>query len=169
MLDGYAGRHQVVPGPAARRAEDEGRACAQEHGLTAAEAVAGEYGAPAPGRRPGWQQARRLAQAGTVTIVHVVRWPACIAPENAGTARHRETRRPRDHGVRVRCTWPPLARRTQHRRTAVTGPRPHPSRCLCPVRRGARRWEACGGPGEKHAVTSRPVTGRRPLETGPSP
>ncbi|EPD89541.1 hypothetical protein HMPREF1486_06483 [Streptomyces sp. HPH0547] len=79
--------------------------------------MAGEYGEPDPTRRPGWQQARRLAQAGTATIVHVVRWPACIAPENARTARHRAARWPRDHGVRVRSTWaPPAAPNTKRPR-----------------------------------------------------
>lgn len=103
-----ADRNKLVPGLAARRAEDEGRAYAQEHGLTVTELVADAYGEPDPARRPGWQQVRRLAQAGTVTAV-LARWPACIAPESNRDARHRETRWLRDHGVRVRYTWAPLA------------------------------------------------------------
>ncbi|MBD0711158.1 MULTISPECIES: hypothetical protein [unclassified Streptomyces] len=103
-----ADRGTLVPGLAARRAHDEGRAFAREHGLTIAEVVTDEYGEPDPARRHGWQRVRELARTGAVADV-LVRWPTAIAPESAPDLRHRETSWLREQGVRLRYTWAPLA------------------------------------------------------------
>ncbi|MDK1475346.1 hypothetical protein QNO07_18300 [Streptomyces sp. 549] len=101
-------RGSLVPTPAARRAREEGHAFARERGLTITEVVTDRYGEPDPRRREGWQRVRELAEAGTVATV-LVRWPAAIAPESSSGCRHRETVWLREHGVRVRYTWAPLA------------------------------------------------------------
>ncbi|MCX5142615.1 MULTISPECIES: hypothetical protein [unclassified Streptomyces] len=100
-----------MPGEAAQRAQTEGRAFAQERGLTIAEVVTDTYGEPDPGRRRGWRRVRQLAQTGHVTAV-LVRWPSAIAPESARELRHREAAWLHDRGVRVRYTWAPLSSRT---------------------------------------------------------
>ncbi|MDV9187661.1 hypothetical protein R6L23_05400 [Streptomyces sp. SR27] len=105
-----ADRGTLMPGLAARRAEQEGRAVAQDCGLAITEVVTDEYGEPDPTRRRGWRRVRELAQAGIVTEV-LVRWPTAIAPESVPELRHRETRWLQEHGVRVRYTWAPLAAR----------------------------------------------------------
>ncbi|MFB7032206.1 MULTISPECIES: hypothetical protein [unclassified Streptomyces] len=104
-----ADRGTAVPGLAARRAEDEGRAFARERGLTITEVVTDQYGEPDPARRDGWQRIRELAQSGAVETV-LVRWPTAIAPESAAGLRHRETSWLQDHGVRLRYTWAPLTK-----------------------------------------------------------
>ncbi len=106
-----ADRAPGVPGEAAQRAQTEGRAFAQERGLTIAEVVTDTYGEPDPGRRRGWRRVRQLAQTGHVTAV-LVRWPSAIAPESARELRHREAAWLHDRGVRVRYTWAPLSSRT---------------------------------------------------------
>ncbi len=103
-----ADRGTLMPGLAAERAEEEGRAFAGRRGMTITEVITDEYGEPDPARRKGWQRVRELAQAGAVATV-LVRWPAVIAPDAAHELRHRETRWLQEHGVRVRYTWAPLA------------------------------------------------------------
>ncbi|MFI5662553.1 recombinase family protein [Streptomyces sp. NPDC051684] len=102
-----ADRAPDATGPATQCAQTEGRAFAQERGLTIAEVVTDTYGEPDPARRTGWRRVRQLVQTGDVTAV-LVRWPCAIAPESAHELRHRETSWLRDHGVRVRYTWAPL-------------------------------------------------------------
>ncbi|WP_432158205.1 hypothetical protein [Streptomyces sp. bgisy153] len=104
-----AERGQLNPGLAAQRAEEEGNAFAREHGLTIVDTVHDEYGEPDPCRRTGWQRVRELAESGAAAVV-IVRWPACIAPEPSHTLRHREIQWLREHGVRVRYSWAPLAK-----------------------------------------------------------
>ncbi|MFI0901898.1 hypothetical protein [Streptomyces sp. NPDC020983] len=101
----------AVPGVAAQRAEEEGRAFAEAHGLTITELVADEYGEPDPCLRQGWQRVRELAAAGAVASV-LVRWPTALAPDSAHEYRYRETRWLQDHGVRVLYTWAPLTSAT---------------------------------------------------------
>ncbi|MFH8717746.1 hypothetical protein [Streptomyces zaomyceticus] len=101
-------RSTLMPGLAARRAEEEGRAFAQDRGLTITEVVTDEYGQPDPNQRRGWLRIRELAEGGTVGAV-LVRWPIAIAPESVPELRHRETAWLQEHGVRVRYTWAPLA------------------------------------------------------------
>ncbi|MFD3998945.1 hypothetical protein [Streptomyces sp. NPDC058583] len=103
-----ADRGTLMPGLAARRAEEEGRAVARDCGLAITEVVTDEYGEPDPAQRRGWRRVRELAQAGVVGEV-LVRWPTAIAPESVPELRHRETRWLQEHGVRVRYTWAPLA------------------------------------------------------------
>ncbi|MGC9478834.1 hypothetical protein ACP4I1_32425 [Streptomyces sp. WG4] len=102
-----ADRGTMMPGLAAKRAQEEGRAFAQEHGLVIAEVITDEFGEPDPARRDGWQRVRALAAAGAVASV-LVRWPAAIAPESSSEYRYRESRWLQEHGVRVRYTWAPL-------------------------------------------------------------
>ncbi|WP_306320313.1 MULTISPECIES: hypothetical protein [unclassified Streptomyces] len=102
-----ADRAPGVVGSATQCAQAEGRAFAQERGLTIAEVVTDTYGEPDPAQRLGWRRVRQLVQKGHVTAV-LVRWPSAIAPESAHELRHRETTWLQDHGVRVRYTWAPL-------------------------------------------------------------
>ncbi|MEU9774542.1 hypothetical protein [Streptomyces sp. NPDC047968] len=104
-----ADRGTLMPHLAAERAEEEGRAFADRHGLMVTEVITDEFGEPDPVRRGGWQRVRELARAGTVTAV-LVRWPASIAPEVAHEFRCREATWLRQHGVRVCYTWAPLAK-----------------------------------------------------------
>ncbi|WP_223281301.1 recombinase family protein [Streptomyces antnestii] len=103
-----ADRARGTPGEATQCAQTEGRAFAQERGLTIAEVVTDTYGEPDPAQRKGWRRVRQLVQTGHVTEV-LVRWPSAIAPESAHELRHRETAWLHDHGVRVRYTWAPLS------------------------------------------------------------
>ncbi|MFJ2627636.1 hypothetical protein ACIO6T_30620 [Streptomyces sp. NPDC087532] len=103
-----AERSATMPGLAARRAEEEGRAYARDHGLTITEVVTDRFGVPDPCRREGWQQVRALAKDGVVAAV-LVRWPAAIAPESASDCRHREADWLAGHGVRLHYTWEPMA------------------------------------------------------------
>ncbi|ORT54671.1 hypothetical protein BKD26_34495 [Streptomyces sp. CB03238] len=107
MLYVCADRGTLMPGLAAQRAEEEGRAFAREHALAVTEVVTDEFGEPDPARRPGWQRVRELAAAGAVASV-LVRWPAAIAPESSSEYRYRESSWLLEHGVRVRYTWAPL-------------------------------------------------------------
>jgi DNA invertase Pin-like site-specific DNA recombinase len=104
-----AERGKLNTGLAAERAEEEGNAFAQEHGLTIVETVQDEYGEPDPCRRPGWQRVRELVESGATAVV-IMRWPACLAPERSHDLRHREVRWLRQCGVRVRYSWAPLAK-----------------------------------------------------------
>ncbi|WP_372346026.1 hypothetical protein [Streptomyces sp. KL116D] len=106
-----ADRAPGAPGQATQCAQTEGRAFAQERGLTISEIVTDTYGEPDPAERRGWRRVRQLVQTGHVTAV-LVRWPSAIAPESAHELRHRETAWLRDHGVRVRYTWAPLSSRS---------------------------------------------------------
>jgi hypothetical protein len=103
-----ADRGTTMPGLAAQRAEEEGRAFAQEHGLTITEVVTDEYGEPDPCHRDGWQRVRELAATGAVASV-LVRWPSAIAPESSSECRYHETIWLQEHGVQVHYTWAPLA------------------------------------------------------------
>ncbi|MGY0488928.1 hypothetical protein [Streptomyces sp. WG-D5] len=103
-----ADRAPGAPGSATRCAQAEGKAFAEERGLTIAEVVTDTYGEPDPARRLGWRRVRQLVQKGSVAAV-LVRWPSAIAPESAHELRHRETAWLRDHGVPVRYTWAPLS------------------------------------------------------------
>ncbi|GFH69181.1 hypothetical protein Srut_56950 [Streptomyces rutgersensis] len=103
-----ADRGTQMRGLAADRAESEGRAFAEQHGLTVTEVVTDAYGDPHPTRRPGWLRVRALAEAGTVSQV-LVRWPAAIAPDAAREFQGREIRWLESRGARVRYTWAPLA------------------------------------------------------------
>ncbi|MCQ4210881.1 hypothetical protein [Streptomyces longispororuber] len=105
-----ADRAPGAPGQAAQCAQTEGRAFAQERGLTISEIVTDTYGEPDPAERRGWRRVRQLVQTGHITAV-LVRWPSAIAPESAHELRHRETAWLHDHGVRVRYTWAPLSSR----------------------------------------------------------
>ncbi|NJQ01196.1 recombinase family protein [Streptomyces zingiberis] len=102
-----AERGTVSPGLAAGRAEEEGHAFAATHGLRIVEVVGDPYGEPDPRQREGWRRIRAMAETGAVGVV-VVRWPAVIAPESAHELRYHELRWLREHGVRVRYSWPPL-------------------------------------------------------------
>lgn len=104
-----ADRGTMMPGLAAERAEEEGRAFAQKHGLAVTELVTDEFGEPDPVRRKGWRRVRELAAAGAVTSV-LVRWPAVIAPDSSSEHRYHETCWLQEHGVRVRYTWAPLVK-----------------------------------------------------------
>ncbi|OYP10240.1 hypothetical protein CFC35_41335 [Streptomyces sp. FBKL.4005] len=108
MLYVCADRGTMMPGLAAQRAEEEGRAYAQKHGLVIAEVITDQFGEPDPARRKGWQRVRELAAAGEVASV-LVRWPAAIAPETAAEYRYRESNWLQEHGVSVHYTWAPLA------------------------------------------------------------
>lgn len=105
-----ADRAPEAPGDATERARTEGRAFAQERGLTIAEVVTDTYGEPDPARRRGWRRVRQLAQTGQLTAV-LVRWPSAIAPESARELRQREAAWLHDRGVCVRYTWAPLSSR----------------------------------------------------------
>ncbi|CQR59575.1 hypothetical protein [Streptomyces leeuwenhoekii] len=103
-----AERGKLNPTLAEERAEEEGRALAQQHGLTITDTVRDEYGEPEPCLRVGWQRVRQLAQSGAAAVV-ITRWPTCIAPESSRELRYREIRWLQEHGVRVRYSWAPLA------------------------------------------------------------
>jgi hypothetical protein len=103
-----AERGTLTPGLAAERAEEEGRAYAQEHRLTILEVIRDEYGEPDPCHREGWKRVRELAESGAAAVV-IARWPACIAPERSNELRYREIRWLREHGARLRYSWEPLA------------------------------------------------------------
>ncbi|MEV5339447.1 hypothetical protein AB0K93_13300 [Streptomyces sp. NPDC052676] len=104
-----AERGKLNTGLVAERAEEEGNAFAQEHGLTIVETVQDEYGEPDPCRRPGWQRVREPAESGAAAVV-ITRWSACLAPERSHDLRHCEGRWLRQRGVRVRYLWAPLAK-----------------------------------------------------------
>ncbi|RFU82793.1 hypothetical protein DY218_31085 [Streptomyces triticagri] len=108
MLYVCADRAARSAGTATQSAQTEGRAFAEERGLTIAEVVTDTYGEPDPVQRSGWRRVRQLARAGDVGAV-LVRWPTAIAPESARELRHREAAWLQDHGVRVRYTWAPLS------------------------------------------------------------
>lgn len=105
-----ADRAPGAPGEATQRAQAEGRAFAQERGLTISEVVTDTYGEPDPVQRRGWRRVRQLARTGNVTAV-LVRWPTAIAPESARELRYREAAWLHDQGVRVQYTWAPLSSR----------------------------------------------------------
>jgi hypothetical protein len=101
-------RGASTPGLPAERAENEGRAYAQVHGLDLVDVITDPYGEPNPRRREGWRRVRELAEARAVGTV-IVRWPAAIAPDLHHEYRHHEIRWLQEHGVRIRYSWVPLA------------------------------------------------------------
>lgn len=102
-----AERGTYAPGLAAKRAEEEGRALAEERGLRVAEVISDPFGEPDPQCREGWMRVRELAETAAVAVV-IVRWPSAIAPDAAHDRRHREVQWLQDHGVQVRYSWEPL-------------------------------------------------------------
>ncbi len=125
----YAGRHQVVPGPAARRAEDESRAYAQEHGLTVTEArwPASTANRTLPAARDGSRRGawRRPARPPSSTL--------CAGPPASPpkTPAPRGTARPGGPGTTACECAPPGPRRPHPTpKDRGNGPGPHPSRCF---------------------------------------
>lgn len=103
-----AERGTLTPGLAAARAEEEGRSFAATRGLRITEVIRDPYGEPEPLHREGWTRVRELAESAAVGVV-IVRWPAAIAPDSSHEWRHREIQWLKEHGVRVRYSWEPLA------------------------------------------------------------
>lgn len=101
-------RGELQPALPLERAEEEGQAFADLHGLTLVETITDPFGKPDPGHRAGWLRVRELVEAGTVATV-IVRWPAAISPERSHEFRAREIAWLKDRATTVRYSWPPLA------------------------------------------------------------